>query len=258
MRTTEEYRTILALREQNLTQEAIASHIGTPRSTVRDCILRHKSLSEFERYLENHPSELDILRNLKSPANPPHESIRDAYLYLLGMYLGDGYINREPRTYRLRISLDMAYPQIIQACADAVAALLPSNKVGIVQNKGNWVSVSCYSNHWPDFFPQHGAGSKHKRQIRLKPWQQRIAVEHPKPLLRGLIHSDGSRSSNKIGGTDYPRYSFKNHSEDILQIFSLACDRLGVHWTTASSGRSIQIARRADVAFLDQFIGPKS
>jgi hypothetical protein len=43
-----------------------------------------------------------------------------AYAYLLGLYLGDGYVASMPRTFRLRITLDDAYPGIV---AEAVAAM---------------------------------------------------------------------------------------------------------------------------------------
>lgn len=51
-------------------------------------------------------------------------------------------------------------------------------------------------------------------------------------------------------GRDYPAYTFANHSEDILDLFSWACDLTGIHWRRASRVR-ISIARRADVARLD-------
>jgi hypothetical protein len=54
----------------------------------------------------------------------------------------------------------------------------------------------------------------------------------------------------------HPRYSFSNRSEDILRIFCDACDLMGLHWTTA--GHTIYVSRKADVAVLDQNIGPKS
>ncbi len=257
MRTDQEYRHILRLWEQGTNKKRIACITQIPRATVRECIARYGSISGLDVVRETVPRTQTILKQLQ---NHPlqDQNMAKAYAYLLGLYLGDGYINQEPRTYRRRISLDTAYPQIIQSCVDAIAALLPSNKVGIAQNEGNCISVSCYNNHWPDFFPQHGTGLKHKRQVRLDPWQQRIVVDHSEALLRGMIHSDGSRSSNMVNGTDYPRYSFTNYSEDIKEIFCEACDRLGVHWTVTSSGRSIQIARREDVATLDQFIGPKA
>lgn len=48
-----------------------------------------------------------------------------AYAYVLGMYLGDGCISRAARTHRLRITLDTAYPDIIDACAAAIGLVKP-------------------------------------------------------------------------------------------------------------------------------------
>lgn len=57
------------------------------------------------------------------------------------------------------------------------------------------------------------------------------------------------------GNWSCPRYSFSNRSEDIRGIFCHACDQLAVHWTR--SGERIYVSRKADVARLDDFIGPK-
>lgn len=54
----------------------------------------------------------------------------------------------------------------------------------------------------------------------------------------------------------YSRYQFCNASEEILGIFTEALDLLGIHWTR-STLRDVSVARRADVAFLDTFVGPK-
>lgn len=59
-------------------------------------------------------------------------------------------------------------------------------------------------------------------------------------------------------GKDYPRYEFINFSSDIIRLFCGTCDRLGLHYTFKSSGQAVFISRRADVAFLDAHIGPKS
>jgi hypothetical protein len=48
------------------------------------------------------------------------------YAYLLGVYLGDGHISRGARTYCLRFFLDGAYPGIVEACCNALAAVRPS------------------------------------------------------------------------------------------------------------------------------------
>ncbi len=183
-----------------------------------------------------------------------------AYAYLLGMYLGDGTISAHPRAFRLRIALDARYPQIIDECRRAMAAVRRSRSmsVGTVSCVG-YVSVNAYWQHWPCLFPQHGPGLKHLRAISLADWQQRIVSEHPKELLRGLIHSDGCRAMNRVWGGkyEYPRYFFTNRSEDILQIFRDACGRLRIRHRN-SKPDTISIARRQDVAALDSFIGPKA
>jgi hypothetical protein len=179
------------------------------------------------------------------------------YAYLLGLYLGDGCISTQREgLYRLRISLDLRYPTIIDECEAAMAQVLP-NKVGRVPAPGCAV-VNAYSRHWVCLFPQHAAGLKHLRPIELTPWQERIALEaHPRLLLRGLIHSDGYRGMNRIKGCyAYPRYLFSNRSADIRGLFVEACRRVGV--PARQTGRwQVSVARRKDVEVLDTFIGPK-
>jgi hypothetical protein len=108
--------------------------------------------------------------------------------------------------------------------------------------------------------PQYGPGLKHSRPIVLVDWQQRIVSAHPDQLVRGLIHSDGWRGINRIRHPrktyEYLRYEFKNTSADIRGIFCDACDALGVEWRVMKPD-TISIARRASVAKLDAFIGPK-
>ena len=97
------------------------------------------------------------------------------------------------------------------------------------------------------------------RPIVLEPWQERIGLEeHPRLLLRGLIHSDGYRGTNRIkgGAYSYPRYMFSNRSADIRDIFTAACHRIGIH-PTLCGGWQLSVARRNDVALMDGFIGPK-
>jgi hypothetical protein len=97
--------------------------------------------------------------------------------------------------------------------------------------------------------------------IALAPWQKELVLRHPELLLRGLIHSDGCRSINTIRHPkktyEYPRYQFSNRSDDIKRIFSDACDLLGIEWRVMNRW-DISVARRASVARLDEFIGPKA
>ena len=91
-----------------------------------------------------------------------------AYTYLLGLYLGDGFISTHHRqVFRLRIVCANAYPGLIQRCESAMAEVLP-NKVSRTPKIG-CTEVASYSKHWPCLFPQHGPGKKHERKIQLTP-----------------------------------------------------------------------------------------
>lgn len=257
MRSAEDMAAVRNLLAEGLTDCAIARHTGVPRTTVRDW--RVGRAQAFA------PREHHSCARCGHPEHDPALLPISDYAYLLGMYLGDGCISSGPRgVAHLRIALDTSYPKIVQSCADSVAAVMPRSRVHLIWVRGGGcVNVSAHSKAWPCLFPQHGAGPKHRRPIRLARWQQEqaIATNQPRALLQGLIHSDGSRAMNRVkrAGIWYAflRYQFTNYSEDIRRIFCDACDVLGVHWTLAS-GHNVCVARRADVAFLDTFIGPKA
>jgi hypothetical protein len=176
------------------------------------------------------------------------------------MYLGDGSIARHPRTYKLRIVQDSRYRNSIQEIRQTMAAVRDCevDRVRTVDHEG-CVEVYTYWGHWPCVFPQHGPGRKHQRGIRLAAWQAQIAADEPQELLRGLIHSDGCRVMNRVGQGKYcyPRYLFSNRSADIREIFHEACGAIGVR-PTDPKPHEISVARRADVAILDAFVGPKT
>ena len=122
-------------------------------------------------------------------------------MYLLGMYLGDGYIAAHAReVYALRFSLDLRYPAIIEECAAAIREIAPANRVGFV-SRHTWIELYCWSKGWPRLFPQHGPGKKHERAIVLVPWQQgcrrrsgrdQFGTAHP---LHALLASTTTRQA---------------------------------------------------------------
>lgn len=133
------------------------------------------------------------------------------------------------------------------------------------RSKPGAVMVELGWKHWPCLFPQHGPGRKHTRRIALEPWQIEIVERYPGRFLRGLFHSDGCRSMNKVvrqsaGGERsyaYPRYFFKNVSDDIRELACWALDLCNIAWR-ASDARTISVARSEDVAALDPLVGPKA
>jgi hypothetical protein len=185
------------------------------------------------------------------------ERLGPDYVYVLGLYLGDGCISLHPRgVYRLRLTLDAKYPGIIDSAAAAISGVGPGRVLTQLRPQ-NCVEVSSYWKCWPCVFPQHGPGKKHKRTIELIDWQLALVNRWPEQLLRGLIHSDGCRFRNTGRNWSWPRYSFTQFSDDIRRIFCDTCDRVGVRWT-GSGKHIIYVSRKADVARLDEFIGPKA
>ena len=244
----------LALIGQGLSLRAASKSTGVSRATLRDWL--------------DHPEKTGARASCPRCEPQPRllEPRRD-YAYLLGLYLGDGCISvgGDPAkgVWVLRIACADAWPGLIEECKKAVSAVRPGNKVGTRRGVG-CTEVIAYSRHWPCLFPQHGAGRKHKRAIKLAPWQQIIVGERPGDFARGLFHSDGCRFTSRVRRPlpsgdrwyEYPRYMFTNESRDILGLCGEVLDRLGVSWRY-SRRNTISVARREAVARLDEFVGPK-
>jgi hypothetical protein len=245
VRSREEVALVLELVRAGRNDCEIARETGIPRGTIRDW--RAGRPPNFERRCGTCAVCSGNAQSLPLPA----------YTYLLGLYLGDGCLTAGPRdVYKLRVACAERYPELIRQCELAMAQVLP-NKVGRTRmtNERCW-DVHSHSKHWPCLFPQHGPGRKHLRKIELVPWQHELVDLDPRPLIRGLLHSDGCRVLNWVNGTPYPRYHFTNVSADIRGIFGRACDQLGIEWRP-NNRWSLSVARRGSVALLDEFVGPK-
>jgi hypothetical protein len=240
MRSEYEREIVLDLAKCGVNQSMIARVMWIPRSTVRS-------------WLKTPVPRRPRGRRVNLASLPERE-----YSYLLGFYLGDGALSKHRRdVYKLRIVCDSRYTGIIDECAKAMQTVMPHNRVHIQQLPYNAVVIGCYSKNWPLLFPQHGPGRKHTRRIELADWQQAIVDRHPRPFLRGLIHSDGCRVLNRVNGKNYPRYFFSQVSDDIRNLFCETCDLLGVQWRL-NRWDSVSIAPAPSVAILDSFIGPKT
>lgn len=251
MRSVEEVQRVLELGQSGMNASEIARVTGIPRPSVRDWLSGRLPRSYRERDLSHHAGRCPLRDDVLHPN----------YAYMLGMYLGDGCLSAHPRgVYRLRVALDGRYPELIFECAARARLLLPQNRVSLApMSKGAGCYVSAYSQHLPCLFPQHGSGPKHLRRIALDEWQRGIVDSSPEMLLRGLLHSDGCRNMNNRGrGSRWQglRYLFNNRSDDIRALFCDACDRLGIRWRN-SDCYTISVARAADTARLDDFVGPK-
>jgi len=251
MHRPEDLRRVRVLARGGLSQRQIAQVTGISLPTIR-------------RWLVDPPPSL-VRPRCQRCGHRPHDFSAlppKEYTYLLGIYLGDGSIARWRKgIWCLRIVQDDRYPNIIQEIVDAVGAVMPANVVRVERKHqgANCVQISSCSKSWPCLFPQHGPGRKHDRKIELTAWQWAYVWQEPGMFLRGLIHSDGCRVTNKVWGGkyEYPRYFFTNHSLDIQQLFKDACDLIGVEYKN-NNWYDISVARRQSVALLDEIVGPKT
>ena len=248
MRLSEEVACVHELHALGLTARQIATETGIPRGTILKWLQSARDPGWGCPRCRQPFHDFSTL--------PPRE-----YAYLLGIYLGDGTISKAAKgVWTLRIVQDDRYPRIIDEIVAAVAAVMPKNRIWVhPKTRGaNCTLIQSNSKAWPCFFPQAGPGRKHERKIELQAWQWGYVWQQPGSFVRGLIHSDGCRVTNKVwhGKYAYPRYFFNNESLDIQQLFRDACDLVGVEYRN-NNPNSISVARRDSVAKLDLFVGPK-
>jgi hypothetical protein len=241
----------LQMRAAGIALGDICRDLGLPRNTVR-----YWFHGESARRYAALDAERVRCPRCDRPPRPPDD--QSAYAYLLGLYLGDGYLVTTARVPVLRVFCANVWPGLINECERAMRSVI-ARSVQRVQKTG-CIAVQSYSAHWPCLLPQHGPGKKHNRPIQLAEWQNPIVDDHPGELLRGLFHSDGCRVTNRIRHGEklytYPRYNFTNESREIMAICQMSLDRLGIAWRMCRAN-SLSVARRDDVARLDGFVGPK-
>ncbi|NLT04843.1 MAG: helix-turn-helix domain-containing protein [Solirubrobacterales bacterium] len=226
----------------------VARRTGIPRTTVRDW--------RRPRYYRHPDAPPSVTCPRCWDASRPMMFTDADYAHLLGLYLGDGHIVRQRRTYKLRLFLDSKYREIVQDSRHLLTRCFPYNDAGTAYaHEGRMTILSVHSRHMPCAFPQHGPGPKHLRPIELERWQETIIDTAPWEFLKGLIRSDGCSFINRTGPYEYLSYHFSNHSEDIIGLFCRTCDAVGLDYRRYR--QAVRINRRASVARLQAEIGVK-
>ena len=226
----------------------ISRRTGIARTTIRDW--------RRPRYAPRDRHGLKAICPRCWNRSPPMRFSAVDYSELLGLYLGDGYIVRLARTWRLRLYLDSRHPEILRDSKALLERCFSHNKVGrATGHEGRMTILSVYSSHAGCLFPQHGPGMKHQRDIALESWQQQLVDEAPWAFLRGCIRSDGCSYINRTGPYEYLSYEFSNRSQDILDLFGRTCTSVGVEFRRYD--RAIRIYRRSSVALMETKVGVK-
>lgn len=158
---------------------------------------------------------------------------------------------------RFRLTLDAAYPVIIEESRRLLQRCFPGSSVGVVTGDAEATkTLSVYSLHLSCVFPQHGPGKKHERRIELEGWQRRCLEAAPWSFLRGCIRSDGCTFINRTGPYSYLTFDFRNRSEDIRRLFTCSCDLAGVEYR--HTAERVRINRRTSVERLVANVGIKA
>lgn len=139
---------VLSLRARGLAPRAISDRLRIPLGTVSNWIYRRLPDAWSTRELRCGACGLAVHRV---------EELPRSYVYLLGLYLGDGSIASHARgVYKLRLSLDPAYPGILDEAESALRQVMPVNKVNRCAQASGEEEVYSYSKAWPCLFPHTG------------------------------------------------------------------------------------------------------
>ena len=145
----QQHARILELHGIGCSDLRIAREVGVSRDSVRKY-----------RVLPLPAHKDDWLRNF-SPIQQCH------YSYILGLYLGDGCIDKTARTYRIRFFFhDTDDRGTVERLKISLRVIFPDNAISVTRKTyARCVVVSLYSNKIPNLFPQHGIGKKNSRDV---------------------------------------------------------------------------------------------
>ncbi|MFP4074134.1 MAG: transcriptional regulator, partial [Actinomycetota bacterium] len=173
MRPEAEYQRAVELIKEGVNDCAIGRRLGIPRGTIKSWRYGLASASGGRTALWSGQRKVTCFRCEQQW----HD--REAYAYLLGVYLGDGWIHEGRRgVFQLRVTCDLKYPDIVNEVAVHIVIVRGVDKVSFATRTG-CVDVYAHWKHWPCVFPQHGPGRKHERAIELQAWQREIVTDHP-------------------------------------------------------------------------------
>ena len=205
MRTIKEYQQVKELFDSGKNKCEISRITNIPRSTIKEWLVYGfwpKALDEnLEKTLKYKRIEYsDILFN---------DEKSKAYSFILGEYLGDGYIRNLPNTYRFDIYNDKKYENINKMIELKLSKIFPLNKVNRLHHAGCWI-ITVHNCSILNLFPQHGSNEKWQRKIELTEWQKEIIKKYPFEFLKGLFYSDGCIFKDKKYGKYHYNFSQKS------------------------------------------------
>lgn len=237
-------KNILTDFENGDTINTISIRYNLYRGTIRNWIKKYRSVTQL--------AEVKDSKSLKCGFDSHQTYQTPEYAYIFGVYLGDGYIIRNKRTYKLMFSILENHTEVQKKISSQLKILFPFNKINILKRKNSkCCDIIVYSNNIPLLFPQYGSGHKHERKIETTELQRFNIITYPKEFLSGLLDSDGTSYIQ----SNLRFYMFKNKSVNIVKIFCDTCDLLDIKYTVVKfkSIYSVYIRRKKYVRLLETF-----
>lgn len=242
--TSDVIKQILLEFKSGKNKSKIAMEYGIPRSTLRYWIDNENTISVQKI------SDKDISLIIKEIENN-----KEIYNYILGLYLGDGCISLNKMSYKLRITQDEKYPISIVDIKNKMDLFFNKN-ANVCNGDGKCKILTIYDKNLPLYFPQHGAGKKHDREIILSDYQRdNIDFLY---LMKGLWMSDGSYY---IASRNYEAYNFTNKSTDIISLFEECLTFCEVNYRKRIKKNGvwiIEITKKSEVQKMKELVGFKS
>jgi hypothetical protein len=232
MVTTECYLKYKNLLRLGFTSKQISKELGVSKSTIDKWRLK----TNIVRYESQDIIPTLEINNIKDFYNAlsfynKNDTIENnkIYSFLLGLYLGDGYISVLPRCIKISYSMDIKYSDMnnfIILCLTKLFGKTPCiHDCRDFKKPSNCMKIELYDKNLKTIFPHHGIGAKHLRQIQLTPWQNEII--DPGNFIKGLVYSDGAYIVRNTTGQK--SYEIVNASLDIINIASKYLHELNIH-----------------------------
>src|SRR5436853_6218727 len=115
-RPVHEVNAVTALKRAGATDRQPGHLTGVPVETIRTW--RQRGIP-----LRTHSRRGDACAHCGDGKHSLPRGNDPAYAYLLGVYLGDGWLSAAGSSWCLNVALDTAYPGIIESCRRAIATV---------------------------------------------------------------------------------------------------------------------------------------
>lgn len=203
---------------------------------------RRKKIDNFAQWREE-ARKKGLIPQVYKPLNKNRD-----LAFLVGLTLGDGNINKFPRTECLRIALAAKYPGLINYTDQIIKKVF--NKVPNVRKvkSSACYTVTIYQNKISDRLGIP-AGDRHNFKFNMPDWIQKNK-DFLLNFIRGLFEAEGSLSIH-LPTCTY-NFQFSNKNKSLLKNVEKSLQLLGYHPEVRLN--SIRLRKKAEVESFRQLI----